>query len=76
MEQNNDHMRVMREIQFRTSFKKWESFKDYAGPMTPGVPGAKGCYKDQNVTVLAILERLELKIFSCQPTMVADNTLH
>ena len=34
----------------------------------------KGCYQGQNVTVLAILECLEFKIFSCPPTMVADNT--
>ena len=33
----------------------------------------KGCHQGQNVTVLTILERLELKNFSCQPTMVADN---
>ena len=34
----------------------------------------KGCHQGQNVTVLAILERLEFKNFSCRPTMVADNT--
>ena len=34
----------------------------------------KGCRQGQNVTVLAILECLEFKNFSCQPTMVADNT--
>ena len=28
---------------------------------------------NQNFTVLAILERLELKTFSCWPTMVANN---
>ena len=27
-----------------------------------------GCQQGQIVTVLGILERLELKIFSCQPT--------
>ena len=32
----------------------------------------KGCHQGQNVTVLAILERLEFKNFSCRPTMVAD----
>ena len=34
----------------------------------------KGCHQGQNVTVLAILERLEFKNFSSRPTMVADNT--
>ena len=34
----------------------------------------KGCHQGQNVTVLAILERLEFKNFSGRPTMVADNT--
>ena len=34
----------------------------------------KGCHQGQKVTVLAILERLELKHFSCRPTMVADYT--
>ena len=34
----------------------------------------KGCHQGQNVTVLAILECLEFKIFSGRPTMVADNT--
>ena len=34
----------------------------------------KGCRQGQNVTVLAILECLEFKNFSCHPTMVADNT--
>ena len=34
----------------------------------------KGCHQGQNVTVLAILERLEFKNFSCQLTMVAGNT--
>ena len=34
----------------------------------------KGCHQGQNVTVLAILERLEFKNFSCWSTMVADNT--
>ena len=32
----------------------------------------KGYHQSQNVTVLAILERLEFKNFSCRPTMVAD----
>ena len=34
----------------------------------------KGCHQGQNVTVLAILERLELKNFPCRPTIVTDNT--
>ena len=34
----------------------------------------KGCHQGQNVTVLAILERLEFKNFSCRPTMVTDST--
>ena len=34
----------------------------------------KGCHQGLNVTVLAILECLEFKKFSCQSTMVADNT--
>ena len=34
----------------------------------------KGRHQGQNVTVSAILERLELKIFSCRTTMVADHT--
>ena len=34
----------------------------------------KVCHQGQNITVLAILECLEFKIFSCQPTMVPDNT--
>ena len=34
----------------------------------------KGCHQGQNVTVLAILERLEFKNFSCRLTMVAGNT--
>ena len=34
----------------------------------------KGCHQGQNVTVLAILECLEFKKFSCRPTMVAGNT--
>ena len=34
----------------------------------------KGCHQDQNIIVLAILERLEFENFSCRPTMVADNT--
>ena len=32
------------------------------------------CRQGQNVTVLAILERLEFKNFSYQRTMMADNT--
>ena len=32
----------------------------------------RGCHQRQNVTVLAILERLEFKKFSCRPTMLAD----
>ena len=34
----------------------------------------KGCHQGQSIIVLAILERLEFKNFSCRPTMVADNT--
>ena len=34
----------------------------------------KDCHQSLNVTVLAILERLEFKNFSCRPTMIADNT--
>ena len=34
----------------------------------------KGCHQGQNITVLAILECLEFKNFSCQPTVVASNT--
>ena len=34
----------------------------------------KSCHQGQNVTVLAILGRLESKNFSCRSTMVADNT--
>ena len=34
----------------------------------------KDCHQGENVTALAILERLEFKTFSCLPTMVADNT--
>ena len=34
----------------------------------------KGCHQGQTDTVLAILERLEFKIFSCRSTMVAANT--
>ena len=34
----------------------------------------KTCHQGQNVTVLAILECIELKKFSCRPTMVAANT--
>ena len=36
----------------------------------------KGCHQDQNVTVLALLERLEFKNFSCQPTMVVFSMFH
>ena len=36
----------------------------------------KDCHQGQNVTVLAILERLEFKNFSSWPTMVADNTFN
>ena len=31
----------------------------------------KGCHQGQIITVLAVLERLEFKDFSCRPTMVA-----
>ena len=34
----------------------------------------KDCHQGQNVTVLAILELLECKNFSCRPVMVSDNT--
>ena len=34
----------------------------------------KGCHQGQTDTVLAILERLEFKFFSCRSTMVAANT--
>ena len=34
----------------------------------------KDCHQGQDVTVLAILERLKFKNFSCRPTMVTDNT--
>ena len=34
----------------------------------------KGCYQGQNVTALAILERLQFKNFSCRPTTVDYNT--
>ena len=34
----------------------------------------KGCHQSQNIIALAILERLEFENFSCQPTMVTDNT--
>ena len=33
----------------------------------------KGCHQGQNVTVLAILERLEFKKFSYRTTMVTEN---
>ena len=36
----------------------------------------KGCHQGQNITVLAILERLEFKNFLSRPTMVAENTFH
>ena len=36
----------------------------------------KGCHQGQQVTVLAILERLEFKHFFSQPTTVADNTFY
>ena len=35
---------------------------------------SKGCHQGQNIIVLAILERLEFKNFSCRPTIVAGNT--
>ena len=35
----------------------------------------KGYHQGQNVTILAILEFLEFKSFSCQPTTVVDNTI-
>ena len=35
----------------------------------------KCCHQGQNVTVLAILEHLEFKDFSCWPTMVTDNRI-
>ena len=34
----------------------------------------KDCHQGQDITVLAILQRLEFKKFSCRPTMVADKT--
>ena len=34
----------------------------------------KDCHQGQNVTVLAIVERLEFLNLSCRPTIVADNT--
>ena len=34
----------------------------------------RGFHQAQNVTVLAILERLKFKIFSFRPTMLADRT--
>ena len=33
----------------------------------------KGYHQGQNVTILAILKRLEFKKISCRPTMVADS---
>ena len=33
----------------------------------------KGFHQGQNVTILAILERLEFKNVSCQPIMLADD---
>ena len=35
----------------------------------------KGCHQGQNVTPLAILERLEFKNFSCWPTMVGEKCI-
>ena len=35
---------------------------------------SKGCHQGHNITVLAILEYLEFKTFSCRPTMVTHNT--
>ena len=35
---------------------------------------SKSCDQSQNVTVLAIIERLKFKNISCRPTMVANNT--
>ena len=34
----------------------------------------KVCHQGKNVTVLAILERLDFRNFPCPPTMVADYT--
>ena len=34
----------------------------------------KGRHQGQNVTVLGLLERIEFKNFSCQPTMAVDDT--
>ena len=34
----------------------------------------KGSHKGQNIIVLAILEHLEFENFSCQSTMLADNS--
>ena len=34
--------------------------------------GKKDCHQGQNVTVLAILERLEFKYFFCRPAMVVN----
>ena len=34
----------------------------------------KDCHQGQSIIVLAILERLELKIFSCRTTIVKGNT--
>ena len=53
--------------------------KDGSEPTSPGGDGAqkllKGCHQGQNVTVLAMLERLEFKTFSFTPTTVADKNL-
>ena len=35
---------------------------------------SKVCHQGQNITVLAILERLELKTCSCRPIVLAGNT--
>ena len=42
------------------------------GHTPPPSPLLKCCHQGQIVTVLSILERLEFKNFSCQPTMVVD----
>ena len=36
----------------------------------------KDCHQGQNVTVLAILERLEFENFSCRATIVTENTFY
>ena len=35
----------------------------------------KDCDQGENVTILAILQRLKFKNFACRTTMVADNTV-